>query len=69
MKRSFSREDLPDWTGWVAQDADGSWWAYEVEPQEYHQGWYENELGRRMKVMAGEASPQWRKTLERIRWA
>ena len=69
MKLPPGIQDLPDWAGWIAQDADGSWWVYEVEPQEYHQGWYENELGRRKKIMAGEANSQWRKTLGRIRWA
>ena len=22
----------PDWVAWVAQDASGDWWGYEVEP-------------------------------------
>ena len=24
--------DLPEWSEWVAQDADGTWWAYEANP-------------------------------------
>ena len=58
---------LPDWAGWVAQDADGTWWVYEVEPLEYHRGWYENELGRRLKLGEGPANPAWRKTLGRVK--
>ena len=40
------KENIPYWAKWIAQDADGHWWAYEVEPLQYHKGWYENELGR-----------------------
>ncbi|VAW75700.1 hypothetical protein MNBD_GAMMA15-936 [hydrothermal vent metagenome] len=58
--------ELPEWGNWLAQDAGGDWWVYEIEPQEYHQGWYENELGRHEKVAAGFANPEWRKTLGRV---
>ena len=57
---------LPDWANWQAQDADGAWWVYETEPQEYHKGWYENELGRRLKIAAGPANLEWRSTLGRV---
>ena len=39
-------EDLPDWAAYIAQDADGTWWAYEAHPNENDTGWYENEVGR-----------------------
>ncbi len=58
--------DLPDWANWLAQDAEGAWWVYEVEPLEYHKGWYENELGRRLKIAVGPANPEWRHTLGRV---
>lgn len=32
-------KDIPEWVQWLAQDADGTWWGYEVEPHQYHQGW------------------------------
>jgi len=38
--------ELPNWARWVAQDQDGIWWAYEVEPLQFHKGWYENEVGK-----------------------
>lgn len=66
MKLPVGAVDLPDWGNWLAQDADGAWWVYEIEPLEYHQGWYENELGRRRKVAAGLANLEWRKTLGRV---
>ena len=24
--------DLPEWANWIAQDANGEWWAYSYEP-------------------------------------
>jgi len=36
---------LPDWINWVAQDGDGYWWGYSVEPLRNDTGWYENEVG------------------------
>lgn len=63
----FSTIKLPDWVLWVAQDADGTWWAYECEPLQHDNGWYENEVGRHLKVMCSEANPQWESTLRKIR--
>ena len=60
-------QQAPTWVGWIAQDADGDWWGYEVEPLEYDRGWYENEVGRRIKLAVGESNEQWRQTLRRIR--
>ncbi len=65
MKQQPDVSGLPVWGNWLAQDADGAWWVYEVEPLEYHHGWYENELGRRLKVASGPVNPEWRKTLRR----
>lgn len=56
-------ERVPDWVHWLAQDADGVWWGYEVEPQQHHQGWYENELGRCVRLIRATANPEWQKTL------
>lgn len=58
---------LPEWVAWLAQDADGSWWGYEVEPLQYHKGWYENELGRRVVLEPGAPNPDWSKSLRRVR--
>ncbi len=66
MSAAPDAADLPAWARWLAQDADGSWWVYEVEPLEYHRGWYENELGRRQRLGGGEPNPEWRKTLRRL---
>lgn len=60
-------ETLPGWVAWLAQDADGVWWGYEVEPLQYHRGWYENELGRRLKVHHDSPNSGWVDTLRKIR--
>lgn len=59
--------DLPVWACWLAMDADGNWWCYEVEPHQHHQGWYENEVGRNRKLGQGVGQqPDWRNSLLRI---
>lgn len=56
---TFHNRILPAWVNWLAQDADGTWWAFEVEPNQSHQGWYENELGRYIKVVAAQPNLHW----------
>jgi len=56
----------PDWANWVAQDADGAWWTYEVEALQYHKGWYENELGRKQKIAMLEIPENWCDTLTKL---
>jgi len=58
-------DDLPSWVQWLAQDADGTWWAYEAEPNEADHGWYENEVGRCLRLETGSANPDWRESLRR----
>lgn len=40
------RDAIPAWAEFIAQDRDGAWWAYEAEPNQNDNGWYENEVGR-----------------------
>ena len=56
-------DDLPDWVQWLAQDADGTWWGFEAEPNEADHGWYENEVGRYLRLAAGEPNALWRESL------
>lgn len=61
---TFRGIELPAWVNWLAQDADGTWWGFEIEPNESHQGWYENEWGRYLKLRGGDApNPAWRSSL------
>lgn len=61
------RDNLPGWVNWIAQDASGIWWGFEAEPNEGHNFWYENEVGRCIRLVDGEANPQWRESLCRSR--
>lgn len=57
---------LPDWAEWLAQDADGTWWAYEASPNRHGSGWYENELGRCTRLYQDKPNPDWVHSLRRI---
>ncbi len=60
-------QTLPEWAAWLAQDADGAWWACEVEPLLHHRGWYENEVGRYLRVADGQGNEHWADTPRRLR--
>ena len=66
MTTNTDKLNTPNWVNWVAQDEDGCWWGYEVEPQEYGCGWYENELGRRIRLKKDPNNPLWRTTLVKL---
>jgi hypothetical protein len=59
--------EIPDWVRWVAQDADGCWWGYSVEPNLSHQGWYENEVGESVRLDKAEPNQAWAHTLRRVK--
>jgi hypothetical protein len=47
---AWPKEKIPEWAEFLAQDADGTWWAYEAHPNEHDTGWYENEVGRIQRI-------------------
>ena len=57
---------LPDWVRCIAQDADGSWWAYEHEPNMSDSGWYENEIGRSIYLQKDQSDSQWRQKIHMV---
>ena len=57
---------IPDWAEFLAQDADGTWWAYEAHPNEMHNGWYENEVGRIQRLCQAAAPENCHDTLIRL---
>jgi hypothetical protein len=59
--------DMPDWVRWIAQDADGAWWGYQVEPNQSHQSWYENEVGYSIRLGKEKLNTDWVLTLKRIK--
>jgi hypothetical protein len=60
------RELIPAWAQFLAQDADGTWWAYEAHPNENDTGWYENEVGRIQRLDRTEAPMDYHATLVRL---
>ena len=63
---SKNNNDLPSWVEWKAQDADGAWWGYSAEPLEFSKGWYENEVGQRIKIAQALANPNWKTSLIKV---
>ena len=61
-----NNEILPKWVKWKAQDEDGAWWGYSVEPLEFSNGWYENEVGQRIKIKQCKRNPNWKNSLTKI---
>lgn len=58
---------LPKWAEFLAQDADGTWWAYEAHPNQQHNGWYENEVGRIERLAQGPPNERWEQALIRLK--
>lgn len=58
--------DIPIWVNWIAQDESGSWWGYEVEPLQHFNGWYENEIGKIIKLSTTAPNPKWQSSLVKV---
>lgn len=69
MSDSFNADssEIPDWVCWLAQDADGTWWGHEVEPNLSHLSWYENEVGNSIRLGKGAKNSDWILTLKRLK--
>ncbi len=63
---NLNPESIPTWARWLAQDEDGTWWAYEAEPNQQHNGWYENEVGRIQRLGVMPAPDNWQAMLIRL---
>jgi len=66
LKPDLNNITAPIWMCFIAQDSDGWWWGYSVEPLENHRGWYENEVGQDIKLMQTQASELWRESLYKL---
>jgi hypothetical protein len=62
----LKQEKIPDWVRWLAQDESGIWWGFEAEPNQGHNFWYENEVGRCVRLQAEQVNSNWRSSLKRI---
>ena len=56
---------VPDWVNWVAQDENGFWWGYSVEPLRNDRGWYENEVGRYIRLGKTDVT-NWSDSLQKV---
>lgn len=66
LPAELQRATLPEWVCWIAQDRDGAWWGYAYEPLAADTGWYENEVGRSIKLAHGHSNEHWRTTLHAV---
>jgi len=57
---------IPSWARWIAQDEDGTWWAYEHEPNQNDTGWYENEVGRYHRLQQESPNSNWKQCLHKL---
>lgn len=55
----------PGWVRWIAQDANGDWWGYSVEPLRNDSGWYENEVGCYVRL-GRSAADGWERSLQAV---
>ena len=52
-------DKVPEWVNRIAQARTPACWGYEAEPNQQHNGWYENEVGRVVKLGMGEPPADW----------
>lgn len=57
-------DDAPEWAEWLAQDADGSWWWYESQPQQGSDEWSPM-LSRFYKPHDAIKTIDWKNTMEK----
>ena len=67
LRPDLNGVEVPEWVRFIAQDSDGCWWGYSVEPLENHRGWYENEVGHNIKLLQTETVISWQQSLYRYK--
>ena len=67
IKPSFKNKEIPNWVNWLAQDKDGSWWGFSVEPHQHHMGWYENEIGNYILLEKQNINENWKNSLIQLK--
>ncbi|MDH5183921.1 MAG: hypothetical protein OEX12_08540 [Gammaproteobacteria bacterium] len=67
LKQLISQHSTPTWANWLAQDQNGKWWWYQVEPLRHHCGWYENEIGMYKLLGASGINSNWQHQLYRLK--
>lgn len=59
------RTEIPSWVVWLAQDKNGYWWGYSIEPQQHSTGWYENEVGDYIQLSSSKINLDWQNSLHK----
>ncbi len=67
MNADFDFNEFPAWVCWIAQDKDGTWWGFQVEPNLSHCSWYENEVGKSVRLGKKAINLPWVSTLVRVK--
>lgn len=66
MKTTPIEVPIPDWAKCVAQDRDGSWWAYEITPKPEREDRWNAHHGKHEFIANSAPNPNWRETLRRV---
>ncbi|VAW65250.1 hypothetical protein MNBD_GAMMA08-2988 [hydrothermal vent metagenome] len=66
LKPDLENINVPNWVRFIAQDADGAWWGYSVEPLQNHRGWYENEVGEHIKLLQTAEQKHWQQCVFKV---
>jgi len=64
MKTIKTVIEIPDKLKWMAQDANGDWFAYKRKPDTGFSSWLPK--GECIQIGRGDSNPDWRETLQRI---
>lgn len=62
-------KEVPEWVVWIAQDADGVWNGYNLEPSDYDDQWQRIDLnmfsgGKFITLERADPNQDWKNTLE-----
>lgn len=70
MKTINLEIQVPDWVEWIAQDKDGTWFGYEVEPKTGKDivpgEWIARNHNHIELADSAETSPNWQQSLRKV---
>ena len=66
MKTVLIPVQVPDWVTHFAQNADGHWRVFEIEPKEGERDWVSIGFWRHRFIFNGDPNPNWRETLREV---
>ena len=69
MKTINLEIQVPDWVCWIAQDKDGAWFGYEVEPEKGGYIFPDEWVARGhnyIELSQAEPNPNWKQSLRKV---